>query len=150
MSLLQVASLFCLHDLQLTASAEPTPPDGDFDTEDYYALLSIYEGALVLYHLNLEYEVISAVEALQNVNYRTERLDDSICQILLDALEDSRGDIDVAADDLDWDYDRAVDARDALQEALQSRLDNSTATANLSSTISPSQKAPSLLSSDGS
>jgi hypothetical protein len=80
-----------------------------------------------LYHLDLGWDFVQSIEALEKANYVIKDLDQRSCETLLEALGMWRTrndvDIDVAVDVLDkgddeWDAARAINALCSIEDAL--------------------------------
>jgi hypothetical protein len=108
----KVASLFSLHDMKLVAKAEPRQLEpGD---KHYH----VYEAALVLYHLDLGWEVYLAIVSLEEADYVIADLGQSARDTLQDAVSEAVQDFGLAVYELEWGDQRAQDALDAMLVAL--------------------------------
>lgn len=103
----KVASLFKIHDMKLEASIEPMPPRGNSDNDNKRQLM--YKGAVVLYHLDLGWHVVSCLEELEKVNYELEDLDQSLQEMPLISLEESQESHDTHEAILSMNYFNSTD-----------------------------------------
>jgi len=101
----------------------------------------IYEGALVLHNLDLEWDVELAIEALEKVNYNVDRLEQRFRDTLLDTFSEGKPDAEIAASVLEWDCDRADDALDALHAALTRESSGKSTAASANANATPPRTA---------
>ena len=114
--------MFALHDMKLEASGEPSPPRGADDDDDDRRMM--YEGAMVLHHLDLGWDLELAIEALEKANYEVKDLDDSFRHTLMEVFSEGTPNAELAACYLDWDEKRADDALDAIRHTLLTICDS--------------------------
>jgi len=83
----------------------------------------------VLHHLELRWDVLLSIEALEKANCLVKDLKQSFCNALTATFLEGMPDLDDAENALDWEHGHACDAVEALCDALPS--DSSGATGDV-------------------